>query len=193
MTPGTLLLRMANALSVRIALPSLSQRMASMMSNPPDLPVTARQHIHGPNGQPIHPPHPRCRTWCWNRLQYHLHFLGLVATCFHRLGALCHASAAPHHMTWPQTHCKPSVKHKDHHSPWTPATCKATHSWVNGTATCMIQTNHVPPVSVFAVCSGRVGSTSSSGRRQFTVILHRHMCPSQHDRTVSECKRSLYS
>jgi hypothetical protein len=40
MTPGTLLLRMANALSVRIALPSLSQRMASMMSNPPDLPVT---------------------------------------------------------------------------------------------------------------------------------------------------------
>jgi hypothetical protein len=193
MTPGTLLLRMANALSVRIALPSLSQRMASMMSNPPDLPVT-RPPAYPWTEWPTYPS-------TTSSLPHLVLEPSLISSPLSWSCRYMFPSSGP---SVPRLSCTPShdlasnalqtIRQTQRPSFALDAShMKATHSWVNGTATCMIQTNHVPPVSVFAVCSGRVGSTSSSGRRQFTVILHRHMCPSQHDRTVSECKRSLYS
>jgi hypothetical protein len=59
---------------------------------------------------------------------------------------------------------KPSVKHQDEWLSWTRATCKATHSWVNGTATCTIQAQPCSACSVLPYAQAEWGSVQFLGR-----------------------------
>jgi hypothetical protein len=117
-------------------LPLLSRRMASMMSNrstslSPPTSMSKNQN----NNISLDHISAAASYAAWAVSDAICLFLVHLTTCFHLLGALWRPEAAVHQTTTPQTHCKPSVKHQDEWQSWTRATCKAAHSWVNGTAT----------------------------------------------------------